>query len=538
MKILISDPLDPEGIEEIKKEKNVEVDVKIDLKPEELQKLIKNYDGLIVRSSTKVTKDIIDVAENLKVIARAGTGIDNVDVESATKKGIVVMNVPGGNTISAAENTIALLMSMSRNIPQANASMKNGKWEKKKFTGVEIHNKILGIIGLGRIGTEVAKMAQGLGMQTIGYDPFVSQEYAKKIGVEYVALEEVLKKSDYITVHTPLNKETKHLIGEKEFTLMKDGVKIINCARGGIIDETALYNAIKNGKVAGAALDVFEKEPPENNPLLTLDSVVVTPHLGASTQEAQVRVAVDVAKQVIDFLKRGIIRNALNVPSIEPELLKQIKPYLNLAEKLGSLQGQLASGPINSVRILYSGEVVNYNLTPLTLSIMKTMLESILGGALNFVNVMAIAKERGIKVIEEKTGTSEDFTNLISVEVTSSNRKRLVAGSVLSREMLRIVRIDEFDVDIAPSEHILICTHEDKPGMVGKIGTILGGENINIAGLQLSRRRKGEINLTILNVDTALSESTIKKVKEIDGMKEVRHIELKGEVPVLNEKSR
>lgn len=527
MKVLVADPIAGEGIEELKKEKVIDVDIKTDLKPGELLKVIGDYEGLIVRSKTKVTADIIDVAKKLKVIARAGTGIDNIDVESATRKGIVVMNVPGGNTISAAENTIALLFSMSRNIPQANTSMKNGKWEKKKFTGIEIHGKILGIIGLGRIGTEVAKMAQGLGMRTIGYDPFVSPELAKRVGVEFMELTGVFKNSDYITVHTPLNKETTHLISEKEFNLMKDGVRIINCARGGIIDETALYNAVKSGKVAGAALDVFESEPPQQSPLLTLDSVIVTPHLGASTEEAQKRVAVDVVKQVTDFLKKGVIRNAVNVASIDPELLKQIEPYLNLAEKLGSFQGQLASGPINSIRILYSGEVANYNLNPLTLSIMKSILESMLGNTLNFVNVMTIAKERGIKVIEEKTSTVEDFTNLISVEVNSSTSKKLVAGTVLGKEMLRIVRIDEFDVDIAPSEHMIMCSHDDQPGMVGKIGTLLGEYKINIAGLQLSRRKKGEVNLTILNVDTAPLDSAIKKLNEIAGMYDVHLVRLK-----------
>jgi len=528
VKVLVSDPLASDGIEELKKEKDIEVDVQTDLTPGELLKIIGDYEGLIVRSQTKVTKDVIDSAKKLKVIARAGTGIDNVNVEAATRKGIIVMNVPGGNTISAAENTIAMILSMSRNIPQANASMKNGKWEKKKFTGTEVHDKILGIIGLGRIGTEVAKMAQGLGMHTIGYDPFVFLEQAKKMGIEYVKLQEIFKKSDYITVHTPFSKETRHLIGKREFALMKDGVRIINCARGGIIDETALYDAIKTGKVAGAALDVFESEPPERSPLLTLDSVITTPHLGASTQEAQVRVAVDAAKQVVDVLKRGMVRNALNVASIEPELLKQIKPYLDMAEILGSLHGQLACGPVNSVQILYSGDVANYNLNPMTISIMKAMLEPMLGNSLNFVNVLTLAKERGIKIIEGKSNTPQDFTNLISVEVDSSIGKKLIAGTVFSKNLLRIVRIDEFNVDIVPSSHMLICTHEDKPGMVGKIGTILGKEKINIAGLQLSRRKKGETNLTILNVDTTPSDSAIKKIKEIEGIQEV-HLIKKGD---------
>lgn len=528
MKVLVSDPLASDGIEELKKEKDIEVDVQTDLTPGELLKIIGDYEGLIVRSQTKVTKDVIDSAKKLKVIARAGTGIDNVNVEAATRKGIIVMNVPGGNTISAAENTIAMILSMSRNIPQANASMKNGKWEKKKFTGTEVHDKILGIIGLGRIGTEVAKMAQGLGMHTIGYDPFVFLEQAKKMGIEYVKLQEIFKKSDYITVHTPFSKETRHLIGKREFALMKDGVRIINCARGGIIDETALYDAIKTGKVAGAALDVFESEPPERSPLLTLDSVITTPHLGASTQEAQVRVAVDAAKQVVDVLKRGMVRNALNVASIEPELLKQIKPYLDMAEILGSFHGQLACGPVNSVQILYSGDVANYNLNPMTISIMKAMLEPMLGNSLNFVNVLTLAKERGIKIIEGKSNTPQDFTNFISVEVDSSIGKKLIAGTVFSKNLLRIVRIDEFNVDIVPSSHMLICTHEDKPGMVGKIGTILGKEKINIAGLQLSRRKKGETNLTILNVDTTPSDSAIKKIKEIEGIQEV-HLIKKGD---------
>lgn len=526
-KILVSDSIDKEGIELLNKEKDFRVDIKTELGPEELVKVIGEYDGLIVRSQTKVNSAVIAAASGLKVIARAGTGIDNVDVETATRKGIVVMNVPGGNTVSAAENTIALLLSLARNIPQANASMKSGKWEKKKFIGIEVHGKTLGILGLGRIGTEVARMAQGMGMLTMGSDPFVSAEQAKKSGIEYVPFEDVLKKADFITVHTPLNKDTKYMLGEKEFAKMKEGARVINCARGGIIDENALCAAVKSGRIAGAALDVFEKEPPENSPLLALDRVITTPHLGASTDEAQARVSADCAGQVIDFLKNGVIRNALNVPSIEPELLRQIEPYLKLAGKLGKFQGQFVQGPVDVINVLYSGDVSSYNSNPMTLAVVKSLLEVMLGNTLNFVNALPIARERGIKVIEGKTGTPEDYTNLITVEVGSAGSKKSVAGTVLSKEMQRIVRIDDYDVDVVPSEYILICTHDDRPGMVGKIGTVLGGEKINIAGLQLSRKKKGDANLTVLNVDISPSEKVVGKLKKIEGIRDVRFVELK-----------
>ncbi len=360
MKILVSDPLSEEGLEILKKEKSFQVDVKTKLTPEELKKIIKDYDALIVRSGTKVTKEIIQAADNLKVVGRAGVGVDNVDVDAASQKGVIVMNTPEGNTISTAEHTMSLIMALSRNIPQACFSLKHEKkWDRKSFTGVELYTKVLGIVGLGRVGREVAKRCLSFGMKILAYDPFLPAQKAKEMDVELVALDKLFAESDYITLHVPLTDETRHIISEKEIAKMKKGVRIINCARGGIVDEKALAEAIKSGKVAGAALDVFEEEPPVSSPLMELGNVITTPHLGASTEEAQTNVAIDIARQVSDVLLGRGVRNAVNMPAVEPETYKLLEPYISLAEKLGSLQAQLATGPITRINIKYHGDITS-----------------------------------------------------------------------------------------------------------------------------------------------------------------------------------
>jgi len=526
LKVLISDSLSEDGITVLKKEKKIKTDVKTNLTPEELKKTIKHYDALIVRSATKVTKEVIFSARRLKVIGRAGVGIDNVDVACATRRGIIVMNAPAGNTISTAEHTMSMLLALSRNIPQAAASLKEGRWDRKKFMGVELYNKTLGIVGLGRIGAELAKRARSFGMRILTSDPFLSPERAQELKVELVELKELLTRSDHISVHVPLTDDTYHLIGKKEFALMKDGVRILNCARGGILDEKALHKAIKAGKVAGAALDVFEKEPPADSSLVKLDKVVATPHLGASTKEAQVNVAVDICRQVTDVLLGRGIRGALNLPAVEPEALEIVEPYIRLAEKLGVLQAQLIKGHIRRVKIEYSGEVLEYKTSPITLALVKGLLTPVLGNEVNYVNAFAIAKERKIEITGSKSSRVSDFTNLISVEVETDKIKSVVAGTLFAKNNPRIVKIDEFYVDLVPEGFLIITRNSDVPGIVGHIGTILGKKRINIAGMTFGRKKKGGEAITVLNVDSPISKELVSRLKRLKHIFEVKAIRL------------
>ncbi len=526
VKILVSDPLAEEGLSILKRQKGFKVDVKTKLQPEELKKIIQNYDALIVRSQTKVTKDIIKHAKRLKYIGRAGVGLDNIDVEAASKKGIVVMNAPGGNAISTAEHTLSLILSLSRNIPQANSSLKKGEWQRKKFMGVELYGKVLGIIGLGRIGTEVAKRALSFKMKVIACDPFLIPEKAKSMGIESVNLDTLFKKSDYITVHTPFTDDTYHIIDDKAFKKMKKGVRIINCARGGIVDEKALAGAIKNKIVRGAALDVYEKEPPGQSAVVGMDEVITTPHLGASTEEAQVNVAIDIAETIKDALTHKGIRNAVNAPSIEPGLLKVIEPYLNLAEKIGSMQAQLAEGSINKVEIKYVGDIVKYNLNHMTRSIIKGMLKPVLEESVNYVNAPVIARERGIKINEVKTDEIEDFANLIFVKVKSARAENSIMGTLFTKIDPRIVKINQFYVDAVPEGHMLVIRNQDKPGIVGQIGSILGKNHINIAGMTFGREKAGGEAITLLNVDSAVSGDVLNKIKKAQYIKGVKSIKL------------
>jgi D-3-phosphoglycerate dehydrogenase len=527
IKILVSDPLAEEGIDVLKKEKGFKVDVKPKLPPEELKKIISDYNAIIVRSQTRITKDLMKHAKKLKYIGRAGVGLDNVDVNEASKRGIIVMNAPGGNAISTAEHTFSLILALSRNIPQANVSLKKGEWQRKKFMGVEVYGKTLGIIGLGRIGTEVARRAVSFRMKVIAYDPFLIPEKAKSLGVESVNLDTLFKRSDYITVHTPLTDDTRHIIGEKAFKKMKKGVRIINCARGGIVDEKALAVAIEKGIIAGAALDVYEKEPPGHGGLIGMNEVVTTPHLGASTEEAQVNVAIDIANSISDAIMHRGIRNAVNVPSIAPELLKVIEPYLNLAEKIGKFHAQLAgAASINKVKIRYVGDIVRYSLNHMTRSIMKGMLEPVLEESVNYVNALVIAKDRGISVGEEKTEEIQDFANLIEVEVTSGKTKNCIMGTLFTKIDPRIVKINNFYVDAVPEGHILLIHNLDKPGIVGQIGSILGRNKINIAGMTFGRAKPGGDAITLLSIDSPVSKKVIKQIKKAKYIKGVKSITL------------
>ncbi len=526
MKVLISDPLSEEGIS-ILREAGLEVIYKTGLSPEELKREIEEASALIIRSGTKVTREIIEAGKHLKVIGRAGTGLDNVDLQAANERGIVVMNVPGGNTLSAAEHTLAMLLALARRIPQANNSVKNGLWERKKFMGVEINGKILGIIGLGRIGSIVAERALCLQMKVIAYDPFVTPEAASKRGIELVSLDELYAKADFITIHTPLTKETYHLLNKEAFSKMKEGVYIINCARGGIIDEEALLEAINSGKVAGAALDVFEKEPvPPEHPLLHSDKVIVTPHLGASTIEAQKVVAVEIAKQVVDYLLHGIVRNAVNVPSLSAELLKTLQPVLNLAEKLGLLSAQISEGAIEEIEITYKGELAKLDTKPVTLALVKGLLTPFLKEDVNYVNALFRAKERNIKVMEAKTEETEDFTSLISLKIKHTQGEALVEGTLFGKSEPRIVRINGFRLDALPEGHMLYIFNEDKPGVIGRIGTILGKYKLNIARMYVGQDPWKKRNVILLSLDTPPTKEALEELSNEESVYLVKTLEI------------
>ncbi len=512
MKILVSDPLAPQGLELFQRAPGFDVDVRLGLKPAELIGIIGDYQGLVIRSGTKVTSKVVEAAQNLKVIGRAGVGVENVDVEAASKKGIVVMNTPGGNDVTTAEHTISLMMSLARHIPQAVASLKMGKWTREKFMGMELCNKTLGIIGLGKVGRIVAERALGFRMKVIAHDPFVPTESAARLGVEVVSLDEIYERSDFITVHTPMTNETRGLINSNTFAKMKTGVRIINCARGGIVDEEDLIRALQEGKVAGAALDVFVEEPPRpDHPLLMMDQVITTPHLGASTGEAQLNVAIAVAQQMIDFLSRGIIRYAVNVPSVSPELLSTLRPYLSLAEKLGSLQVQMLTTLPKEVQIEYGGEVTQYDVAPLTLAVLKGILTPMMESSVNYVNAPVVARERGIKVIESKSSRAGDFASSITVRVKTKDKEAEVEGAIFGSNNPRIVRINNFYFEAIPEGYILILHNKDVPGVVGAIGTLLGEKGVNIAGFELGREKVGGMAISLIHVD----ESIPKKVLDI-----------------------
>jgi D-3-phosphoglycerate dehydrogenase len=525
VKVLISDNLSPEGIE-ILKSAGFEVVVKTGLKPEELVEEIKGYDGIIIRSGTKLTSEVIQAADKLKVIGRAGVGLDNVDLGTATKKGIIVMNSPSGNTISTAEHTMALILALSRNVPQADASIREGKWERKKFKGVEIYGKILGIVGLGRIGREVAKRAMGFGMRVMAYDPYLSEETARKLETELVDYPTLLKNADYITFHVPLTENTYHMFSEKELKIVKSGVRIINCSRGGVVDENVLYKGLVENKIAGVALDVYEQEPPQDSPLFQVPNTVLTPHLGASTEEAQLNVAIEIAEQVRDALLGKAIRNAVNLPSLEPEVYEEIKPYLSLAEKIGLILGQLVDGQIKGLEIKYSGEVLNHNVNPISSALVKGFLTPILMESVNYVNAPVIAKERGIHVEEVKTTESGTFTNLIQATVITGSGKNSVSGTLFTRENPRIVEIDGYYVEAIPEGIMMIIYNMDKPGVIGHIGTTLGKKNINISGMTFGRRSPGGDAITVLNLDSEVEDDTIQELLKLGYIKSIKVIKL------------
>ena len=526
MKILVSDSLSQHGIALLEKA-GFTVDVKTKLPKEELLRVVKDYDGLIVRSGTKVTAEVIAAAERLKVVGRAGSGLDNVDTPAATRRGIVVMNTPGGNTVTTAEHTMAMMCSMTRRIPQAMASLKGGKWEKERFMGVELYNKTLGIVGIGQIGGYLAKLAQGMAMNVVAYDPYLAEERAREMGVEVVSLDDLFRRADIISVHTPLTAETRSLLNAAAFEKMKPGVMIVNCARGGIINETDLAEALKTKRVAAAAFDVFEDEPVKpGHPLLELDNFIATPHIGASTTEAQENVAVGIAEQIVDYFTKGLARGAVNIPSVPPELLSRIQPYVSLAEKMGLLQAQLYEGGLERVTVEYHGEVAGLTLAPLTVAVLKGLLTPILEDVVNYVNAPIIAKERGIEVKEVKSSDAGDFTSLIRVRVESGKKAHHLAGTLFHRKDPRIVEIDNFQVEVLPQGHMLLIFNVDKPGVIGAVAGALGDHSVNIARMQCSREERGGRALLIIGLDEPLASSVVETIKRDPNILSIRLVDL------------
>ncbi|MBB6051732.1 phosphoglycerate dehydrogenase [Armatimonas rosea] len=525
-KVLVSDPVAAEGVA-ILRRAGLEVDVRTGLSGAELKEIIGEYEGLAVRSETKVTAEILEAAHKLKIIGRAGVGVDNIDVPKATEKGILVVNSPEGNTIAAAELTVALFFALSRSVPQAHQSMKAGEWKRSKFVGVELYGKTAGVIGLGKIGREVAKRLKAMEMPILAYDPFLGKEQAEALGVQLVDLDTLYRNADFITVHVPKTKETTGLISDAQLAVMKDGVRLINVARGGIYDEAALLRGLESGKIGGAALDVWESEPvAPDSPLALHPKVVATPHLGASTEEAQVGVAVDIAEQIVAVLQGGSARAAVNMPSLPAEILHRTAPYLTLAEKMGSLKAQLARGSVTAVEIRYEGEFDTAQTVHLTRAVLKGLLVPALGESVNYVNAPALAASRGVKVTESRGPRSDDYERQITVLATDDRGTHAVTGTVFGKNDPHIVFLDTYPVDFRPSGHHIMVRNHDRPGMIGKIGTILGEGGVNIAGMYVGRDEKDGTAVMALSVDTAASPEVTETIRSLDGILSVRHVVL------------
>ena len=517
MKVLIADKILPVCADVLRRA-GLEADHRPGIAGVELLKAVADVEAIVVRSDTRITEEVMRGAPRLRVVGRAGAGVDNIDVAAATKRGVVVMNAPGENTISAAEHTLSLLLALARQIPRADRSMKAGRWDRGAILGVELSGKTLGVLGLGKVGREVAARTRALGMEVIGYDPVLTEEVAARLGVALMPIDAVYERSDFITLHLPLNDETRHLIGAEELKRCRRGVRILNVARGGIIDEKALHDALISGQVAGAALDVFEKEPPAGSPLLSLDAVIATPHLGASTQEAQEKVAVRIAEQIAAYLKDNLVTNAVNMDGIDPRLLPVLQPYRDLCERLGKLLSALARGPVSEVTLEYSGSVQEYPMRPLTASFLKGFLQSKLSDPVNLVNAHVLARDAGIRVLETRAAEPQDFTALISIALRGRDGVRSAAGALFGKREPRLVRLDEFHLDALPSGDMLIVSNDDRPGMVGRIGSTIGDASVNIAYLSLGRDRSGGHAIAVFNLDSSVPDDLLRRIAAIDGV--------------------
>jgi D-3-phosphoglycerate dehydrogenase len=521
-KVLISDELSPAAVA-IFKERGIDTDVKIGLSKDELEKIIADYHGLAIRSATKVTEKVLAAATNLKVVGRAGIGVDNVDTKAATARGVIVMNTPFGNSITTAEHAISLMLALARQIPAADKSTHAGKWEKTKFMGVELYGKTLGVIGCGNIGAIVADRAIGLKMRVVAFDPFLTPERALELGVEKVELDDLLRRADFITLHTPLTDKTRNILNAGTLAKTKRGVRIVNCARGGLVDEKALVDALRTGQVAGAAFDVFETEPAKENALFGLENVICTPHLGASTNEAQENVALQVAEQMSDYLLKGAITNAINFPSISAEEAPRLTPYVKLAEQLGLFAGQLTEANIKGIRLQYSGEVADLNVKPLTAAAVAGMLSPSMTGV-NMVSAVAHAKERGIMIEETTRGQEGAFGSTVRLTVVTDEYERSVAGTIFSGNRPRIVQVRDIDMDFELAPHMLFVRNSDKPGFLGQLGTLLGNAGVNIATLNLGRDKPGGDAICLVAVDAPVSDAVLAQVKALPQVVRTRRL--------------
>lgn len=522
-RILVSDAISEEGLAPLRKSEQIEI---VQKKVTEVEEQLHEFDALLVRSATKVTEELLSKMPNLKIIGRAGVGVDNIDVEAATKRGIVVINAPNGNTISAAEHTFAMMAALVRHIPQAHVSVKSREWNRSAFVGTELQGKHLGIIGFGRIGSEVAKRARAFGMTVHVYDPFLTKERAEKLGVSIHTLDEVLACSDIITVHTPLTKETKGLLGEKNLAKTKKGVYLINCARGGIIDEQALIPFLQSGHVAGVALDVFEQEPPGDHPLFAFDNVIVTPHLGASTIEAQLNVATQVAEEILNFLEGKPVTSSINLPTLSKDVYEKIQAFYNLAKKMGTIASQYMNIPVQELSVTYAGTVADLETTYITRSLLAGFLRPRVASTVNEVNAAMIAKERGITYGEKFSDETHGYANCISLTVHGENRTFTIKGSHIPNYGDRIVHFDGFTIDFAPDEHLLYIQHQDRPGMIGKVGNVLGEHQVNIATMQVGREQAGGKAIMMLSLDKPIDDALLQKLAEIEDIETVKRLEV------------
>ncbi|MBC8551435.1 MAG: phosphoglycerate dehydrogenase [Candidatus Brocadiales bacterium] len=539
MKVLVSDKMSQNGIDVLNAVDGINLIYKTGMNPDDLKKEIQDVDALIIRSSTKVTKEVLVAAKNLKIIGRAGIGVDNIDCSAATERGVIVVNTPSGNATTTAEHAIAMLMALSRHIPQADKSMHEGAWEKSKFTGTEITGKTLGVFGYGNIGKIVADRAQGLKMKVMVFDPFLNAEIAAKNRIELVSRETLFERSDYITVHVPLNDSTRNLINKKSIRTMKTGVYIINCARGGIVNESDLIDGLNSDKIAGAAIDVFEQEPPPiDNPLLKHERVICTPHLGASTEEAQVNVAVQVAEQIRDYLFTGEIRNGVNCPSISSEMVKVLSPYLKLCDKLGSFQGQIhreKHAEIKKLTISYSGTVTDYDTGALTSALVHGFLNTISDGSVNYVNALSMAESRGIVVEENIVHHVQEFANKITLSVTGEKETNLIAGTVFGKKNYRFVRFNDFYLEVIPDGYLLVLHNYDRPGVIGKATSILGNHKINVSRMQLTLDKTFipgssesclQEAVSFINIDQPVNETILEELMKLENVITVHQIDL------------
>jgi len=531
-RVLVSDPVSEDGLRALLDDPSIDVVVKTDHTPEGLAEAIADYDGLVIRSQTKVTAEILAKADKLKVIGRAGVGVDNVDVPAATRKGVVVLNSPEGNTMAATEHTWALLLALARKVAPADASMHAGKWDRKSFTGTELYGKTLGVIGLGKIGGAVARRGQGFEMDVVAFDPFVTQEQAARLGIRLMGLDELLQISDFVTVHVPKTKDTADMINAARLKTMKPTARLINCARGGVVNEAALAEAVQNGTIAGAAVDVYSVEPPTaDNPLVVAalagcKNLLLTPHLGASTEEAQIKVAVDVAEQIRDYFNGTPARSAVNMPALAPELLATLKPYMTLTEKIGKFHGQMLDGAIQSVEVIFSGEITDENTSPLIPALLQGLFAPILGRSINSVNARFIAEQRGVDIKEVKSSQTSGYASLITVTVTTEGGTHKIAGTLFGPENPRIFSVDNYWVEMAPQGVFIVAYHTDKPGIIGSVGQILGAHDINIAGMQVGRLQPRGTAVMVLAVDERPSDKVMEKIRGIEGVDGTKLVEM------------